>query len=179
MIPTFIIDEPALIFIGLFAGYFVPKDWTGSLLKTRAFVAGTAIALGFMALAAYGYAKAPDWMFAYLIPASKVPFWMVIYIFILYYVLFLAGFFLYPQLRKIHPALGIVALLLSVISCVAVVLPVSDAYQTIATYEEFHQGRGVALSESEMGKTTTLPGVILLVLSVVLLMWARRQKTSS
>jgi len=178
VIPTFIIDEPALIFIGLFAGYFVPKDWTGSLLKTRAFFAGSVIALGFMGLAAYGYAKAPDWMFAYLIPASQVPFWMVVYIFVLYYFLFLAGFFLYPQLRRIHPALALLALVLSIIASVVVVLPVNQAYQTIATYEEFHQGRGVALSESEIGRHSMIPGVALLIVGVALLMWARRQKNS-
>jgi hypothetical protein len=178
VIPTFIIDEPALMFIGLFAGYFVPKGWQASLFKTRAFWAGTVVALGFMGLAAYGYAKAPDWMFMYLLPASEVPFWMIVYAFILYYVLYLAGFFLYHELRKIHPALGFLAILIALVASVVVILPVMDAYQTVATYEEFHQGKGMPLNESAVGKNSTLPGVALLILGVILFMWSRRQKIS-
>ncbi|MFO1520192.1 MAG: hypothetical protein U1F57_11130 [bacterium] len=178
MIPTFIIDEPILILIGLLAGYFVPKGWTKSLFKTRAFLAGNFIALGFMSLAAYGYVMAPDWMFGYLLPASKVPFWMVVYAFILYYVLFLGGFFLHQELKKIHPALAALALVLALAASILVVLPVLPAYQTIATYEEFYKGGGVPLNQSAMGKNTTIPGIVLLVGGVVLLVWSKRQKPS-
>jgi hypothetical protein len=178
VIPTFLIDEPALVFIGLFAGYFIPKGWQGSLFKTRAFLAGTVVTLGFMAIAAYGYAKAPDWMFMYFLPAGKVPFWMVVYLFIIYYVLYLAGFFLSFELRKIHPALALLALLVSIAASVGVVMPLMDQYQTIATFDEYYKGQGIPLSESEIGKSSTLPGIALVVVAVILFMWARRQKSA-
>src|SRR4030095_9036152 len=141
--------------------------------------AGNVVALGFIALAAYGYVKAPDWMFGYLVPADQVPTWMAVYGFILDYVLFLAVFFLYHQLRQIHPALSILALLLALAASFIVVLPVMEAYQTIATYEDFRNGRGgIPLNESVIGKNTLIPGIVLLVVGAALFMWSRRAKVS-
>lgn len=178
MIPTFIIDEPFLVFLGLLASWFIPRAWGGSVFKTRAFLAGAWIVLGFMAGAAYGYVVAPDWMFMYLVPAAKVPFWIVVYIFIFYFLLYIAGFLLGHELRKIHGGLFACALLLFLAASVAVVLPLRKEYLTIATYEEFFRGGGIPLSESPIGKNTTLPAVGVVVTGIALLWWAKRQKAS-
>lgn len=176
MILTFIIDEPFLVFLGLLAGFFVPAGWQRSLFCSRAFLAGSFLSLGFMALALIGYLKAPDWMFMYFIPASQVPLWIVIYLFIFYYLLFLAGFFLNRELRKMNPALPWCAAALFLAASVAVVLPLWKQYQTIASFEEFHRGMGVALPDSAVGKATTLPAILLAVCGLALCLWARRQK---
>jgi len=179
VIPTFIIDEPFLVFLGILAGSFVPAKWQGSLFRTRAFLAGSFLSLGFMALAWVGYWKAPDWMFMYFIPASKVPLWIVVYLFIFYYLLFLAGFFLHRELKKLNAILPWIAGLLFLAGSVAVVLPLLKEYQTIATFEEFHRGLGVSLPESAVGKATTIPAIILAVVGLILCLWARKQKVNS
>lgn len=179
MIPTFIIDEPFLIFLGLLASAFLPKSWPGSVFQTRAFLAGNWLALGFMALAAYGYFIAPDWMFMYLLPAARVPVWIVFYIFIFYYLLFVAGFLLGSELRKINRGLLWGALALALFASVAVVVPLRKEYLTVATYDEFHGGGGVPLAESPMGKNSTLPGVVLAVTGLIALLWARKQRLPS
>ncbi len=177
MIPTFIIDEPFLVFLGLLAGFFVPGGWTESVFKTRAFLAGTWISLCFMGLAAYGYFVAPDWMFMYLIPAKQVPEWMVVYLFIFYFLLYVAGFVLNRELRKLSPVLPWLALVLFLAVSVAVVLPLLREYKTVASFEEFHRGGGIPMAQSPMGKGTTLPAIGMVVSGVALLIWARRQKT--
>lgn len=177
MIKTFIIDEPVMISIGLLTALFVPKGWGGSLFKTRAFWAGTYLALGFIALAAYGYLVAPDWMFMYLVPAKNIPSWLVVYALILYYFLFLAGFFVAPHLGDLHPKLPWLALLFGILASVAVILPLLPAYQVVASYEEFQRGTGIPLSESRIGKNTMLPSAWLFLSGFALLFWSRRQKS--
>ena len=179
MILTFIIDEPFLIFLGLLAAFFIPAGWRGSVFKTRAFFAGTWIALCFMGLAFYGYLIAPDWMFMYFLPASRVPIWIIAYIFIIYFLLFIGGFLLGHELRKIHPGLLWGALVLALLSSVAVVLPLRREYLTIASYDEFHRGGGTPLADSPMGKGTTLPAIGMVVTGIALLWWAKRQKSIS
>ncbi len=176
MVKTFIIDEPVLLSIGFLSALFLPKGWGGSVFKTRAFWAGSYLALGFIALAAYGYFLAPDWMFMYLIPAKSVPPWLVVYALILYYFLFLAGFLAAPHLGALHPKLPWLALLFGIIASVAVVLPLLPAYQVVASFEEFHRGAGVPLSESEVSRKTLLPSILLFLSGFALLLWARRQK---
>lgn len=176
MIPTFIIDEPFLVFLGIVAGFFVPANWQGSLFRTRAFLAGSFLSLGFMALALVGYLKAPDWMFMYFIPASKVPLWIVVYLFIFYYLLFLAGFFLHRELKKLNSILPWVAGLLFLAGSVAVVLPLLKEYQTVASFDDFHRGMGVSLPESAVGKATTIPAIILAITGLIFCLWARKQK---
>jgi len=176
VIPTFIIDEPILISIGFLSGLFIPKGWRSGLFQTRAFWAGTYLALGFTGLAAYGYAVAPDWMFMYLVPARSVPFWMVVYAFILYYVLFLAGFLLTPQLVRLHPRLPLLALAFGLVAAALVVMPLLPAYRIVASYEDFHRGIGVPLAESEVSRKTLLPTILLGASGLLFFLWARRQK---
>ena len=177
MIPTFIIDEPVLIFLGIMAGLFVPKGYRGSLFASRAFWIGSYLSLGFIALAAFGYAVAPDWMFMYFIEASRVPFWMVLYAFILYFCLYLLGFFLAIELGKAHRSAPWIALFLSLVASIAVVLPLRKEYQTVGTFREFYTGGGVPLSESAVTQHTTFPAIFLFASGIALLIfWARRQK---
>lgn len=176
MIPTFLIDEPILISIGILGALSSPPGWRGSLLKTRAFAVSTALALGFTALAAYGYWVAPDWMWMYLLPAKAVPAWVTAYAFILYYVLYLGGFFLGRELRQWHPSLAWIALLLGLAASVLVILPWLHEYQTIASYEDFHRGFGVPLKDSAIAKHTLIPTILLAGGGLLGLIWAKRQK---
>ncbi|MFO1463823.1 MAG: hypothetical protein U1F66_08585 [bacterium] len=175
MSPTFLIDEPVLIAIGILSALALPKTWGRSALVSRAFWAGSYLALGFIGLAAYGYATAPDWMFMYLIPARAVPFWLIPYALILYYFLFLAGFFLGRELRTLHGALPWLALLLSLIAAVAVTIPLLPAYRVVASYEEFQQGLGVPLAQSTVSRNTLIPTIVLALSGLLGLVWARRQ----
>lgn len=176
MVKTFIIDEPVLLSLGFLSALFIPKGWGGSVFKTRAFWAGTYLALGFIALAAYGYFLAPDWMFMYLVPAKNIPTWLVGYAFVLYYFLFLAGFLAAPHLGNLHPKLPWLALAFGILASVAVVLPLLPAYRIVATYEEFHRGGGIPLPESEVSRKTLIPTILLFLSGFALLIWSRRQK---
>ena len=146
------------------------------MFKTRAFWAGSYLALGFIALAAYGYFVAPDWMFMYLVPAKNIPPWIIGYAFILYYFLFLAGFFLAHQLAALHPKLPWLFLLIGILASVAVVLPLLPAYRLVGSYEEFQRGVGIPFGESAMSRNTLVPTILLFVSGVGMLIWSRRQK---
>ncbi len=160
----------------MLAGYFIPKGWGASVFKTRAFLAGNVGALGFMAMAAYGYLVAPDWMFMYLVPANKIPAWVIPYAFALYYFLFVGGFLVCAELRKISPVLTHVLAFISLIGPAFIILPLSKEYQTIATFDEFHQGLGTPFPQSALGQNTTIPLIALLVVCALLLFWSKKQK---
>jgi len=176
VIPTFLIDEPILITIGILGALVTPPGWRGSLLKTRAFLVSTGLALGFIALAAYGYYIAPDWMWMYLLPAKAVPFWVTFYAFALYYFLYLGGFFLGGELRQRHPSLAWIALALGIAASILVIQPWLHEYQTVASYEDFHRGLGIALKDSPIAKNTLIPTILLVGFGLGGLFWAKRQK---
>jgi len=176
--PTFLVDQPILILIGLLAGFFIPKNWEKSLFFSRAFWVGSFIALGFMGLSYYGYLKAPDWMFGYLFPASQIPTWAILFIYISFYLLYVLGFLLQPQLRKIHFYCAVSAPALALATEGILLALQWRAYQTIASFEDFHQGRGIHLSESEVGKEGTFPMIAIVLAGIFLFIWAKRQKTT-
>ena len=58
------------------------------LFKSRAFISGSLVTLGFIGLAAYSYTIAPDWMWMYFVDPAGIPLWMVIALFVAYYLAF-------------------------------------------------------------------------------------------
>ncbi len=174
--PTFIIDWPALIAIGLLFGYGIKGTPSGSVMRTRAYFSGKIVVTLFVALVYYSYLLAPDWMWMYFVKASDVPSWVVWYVLILYFFAYDVGFFLKGELGKIHKALPVVAIILSLVSAVLVTLPLGDRYMNVGTLEQFQAGQTTRLPQSPVGKVPGNLTAVLLPLGVGLLIWSRRQK---
>ena len=178
VIPTFIIDWPVLILIGLVFGFGVKGTPDRSVFATRAFFSGFIVLSLFITTVVYSYFAAPDWMFMYYVDADTVPGWIVSYILALYYLAFIFGFTAKFELAKVHKFLPWIALVLVLIGSAGVILPVADQYLTITTYEDYMAGKeGIALSESVIGKGFPFYFTPIVVLMAILgLIWSRRQK---
>ncbi len=156
-------------------GYGV-KGAPKTVLGTRANLSGKILLTIFVLLVYYSYRLAPDWMFMYFVKASEVPSWMIVYLFVLYYLAYDVGFLLKFEFQKIHRSLPIVFLALSLAASVLVTVPLKERYWNVGTYDEYHSGRTVPLSESPVGKVPGRITLLLLPLGIALLLWSRKQK---
>jgi hypothetical protein len=176
--PTFIIDWPALIAIGLLFGYGIKGTPTKSVLMTRAYFCGKIVVTLFVALVYYSYLLAPDWMWMYFVKASDVPSWIVWYVLILYYFAFALGFVLKMELAKIHSKLPILAVILAVASAVLVTVPLGHRYMNVGSLEQYQAGQTTPLPQSPVGRVPGNLTGILIPLGFGLIYWSRKEKFS-
>lgn len=181
VIPTFIIDWPVLILIGLIFGYGVRKPDSGfwyslpSLFLTRAFVSGKIITGLFVLIVYYSYLLAPDWMWMYFIRGAELPGWMVWYVLALYFFAYALGFLMKFELEKLSTKSPFLMMLFMLVAEAGIIFPLKDRYLHVGTYSEFYSNLALPLPESVVG---TVPGVltgILVVIAILLLVWSRRQ----
>ena len=164
--------------IGIIFGYGVKGLPDGSVLLTRAHISGKLVVALFVGLVYYSYLLAPDWMFNYFTHASDVPFWMVVYILILYFFAYSAGFILKFEFAKMGKWCPIVIGIVLLAACVIIPISMGTRYTMVGTLEQFQNGQAIPLPQSPVGK---LPGTLTLLLvpiSLGLLYWSRRQKFS-
>lgn len=164
-----------MILIGLLFGYGVRPENTRPLFKTRAYWCGKLVVCGLVALAYYSYLQAPDWMFMYFLPAATVPTWIVIYILILYFFAYDAGFFLKFELKKISPTLPPLALLTALVAEGTVILLLKDQYLHVGTLAEYQAGSAPLLAQTALSQVATVGGLALVAFGLVSLWWARRE----
>jgi hypothetical protein len=176
VIPTFIIDWPVLLLIGFLFGYGVKGMKTDSVFKTRAFVSGLVIIALFSALVYYSYLLAPDWMFNYFTRASDVPSWLIVYIFVLYFFAYAAGFMLKFELQKMGKGFVIVMGVVLLAASIAVPMALGDRYMMVGTLDQFYDGQAIPLPQSPVGKVPGTLTLVLIPLAIGLLIWSRRQK---
>ena len=176
MVPTFIIDWPILILIGLAFSYGVRGEHSGSLVFSRAWISGKLIVTAFVGIVYYSYLLAPDWMWMYFVPADSLPAWMVFYGLILYYFAYASGFFVGREIAKLSKLLPIVYILLMLAAEGAIIYALRDRYLVVGSLAEFKAGTAVPLAESSVGGLPSVLSALLIPLSLVLILWSRRQK---
>ena len=175
---TFIIDWPVLLLIGIIFGYGVKGIPSGSVLKTRAHFSGKLIVAAFAGLAYYSYLLAPDWMFNYFTRASDIPLWIIVYIFVLYFFAYSAGFLLKFELAKMGKGWPIVMGIVLLAACIAVPSAMGSRYMMVGTLEQFQSGQSIPLPQSPVGRIPGTLTLVLVPLAIGLLFWSRRQKFS-
>lgn len=178
MVPTFIIDWPAILSIGLIFGFGVKGVPSRSLVCTRAFGSGLLVLTLFVGLVSYSYLLAPDWMLMYFADGDAIPDWIIGGLLLLYYVTFFTGFFLKFELARFHRRLPFLTLAASLAACALIILPVRERYLRVGTLEEFLVGGGVPLSDSPVWQVPGTLSMILFPLTIFLLIWSRRQRFS-
>ncbi|MBI1909639.1 MAG: hypothetical protein HYS22_05670 [Deltaproteobacteria bacterium] len=178
MVPTFIIDWPFLIFLGLLYGFALKNPEGRPLFRTRAFVAGTLVLFLFIVVVFWSYRIAPDWMWMYFVEAMNVPGWIVGLILFGYYLTFLLGFLLKFELAKLGKGFPGGALVLSVAASGMIILPVKDRYLNVTTTYGWRAGiLGKPLPESDVASAMNMAVAGLIVIGLLLFLWARREKT--
>lgn len=143
---------------------------------TRAYFSGKLIVALFSVLVFYSYLLAPDWMFNYFTRASDIPSWMIVYIFILYFFAYAAGFMLKFELSKMGKGLVIVMGGVLLAASIAVPMALGDRYMMVGTLDQFYDGQAIPLPQSPVGKVPGTLTLVLVPLAIGLLVWSRRQK---
>ncbi len=143
---------------------------------TRAYLSGKIIMTLFVALVYYSYLIAPDWMWMYFVRASDVPLWIVIYVLVLYYFAYDAGFFLKFEMGKINKILPPLFMVVCLVWEVGVTMALKERYTLVGSLEQFLHGQGTPLAQSAVGKVPGTLTLVLLPLGVGLLLWSRRQR---
>jgi hypothetical protein len=143
---------------------------------TRAYISGKIVVALFSALVYWSYLLAPDWMFNYFTRASDVPGWMIVYIFLLYFVAYAAGFAMKFETAKIHKAYPI--LLMIVLAAASALIPISlgARYTTVGTLDQFLNQTAVPMLQSPVGKVPGTITLALLPIGLGLLWWSRKEK---
>jgi len=177
-IPTFIIDWPVLLLIGVIFGFGVKGAPDGSVLRTRAFVSGFLVVALFSALVYYSYLLAPDWMFNYFTKASAVPSWMIPYIFALYFAAYAAGFVFKFELAKMGKGTLSFAIVVLILASALVPISLGTRYTMVGSMDQFLAGQALPLPKSPVGKVPGNLTLALLPLGILLLLWSRKQRFS-
>lgn len=165
-----------LLLIGVIFGYGVKGTPTGSVFMTRAYQTGRIVVALFAILVYYSYRLAPDWMFNYFTKASEVPIWMIIYLFVLYFVAYAAGFLIKFELGKIHKVLPILFGLILLAASVTIPTALGDRYTMVGTIEQFNNGNAVPLAQSAVGKVPGMLTLALVPIGLGFFFWSRKQR---
>jgi hypothetical protein len=175
---TFIIDWPVLMFIGILFGAFAPRQrWW----KSRAFLAGTATALAFTAVAFISYLVAPDWMWMYLFEPSEAA-WSLPGIAIGYLFTFALAFAGAVALAEIGRHAVVAAAVTALVGEIGIVAITWDRYHLVGTRNEWLSGSASELfSTSPAGdaKTIGLLGPLFLIVAVVSLVLTIRGRRAT
>lgn len=113
------------------------KPENKSLLATKAFWNGFWLTTLYVLVAVSVYLKYPDWMYMYYARASSVPHWMALYIMILYYFSYIAGFLLKFEFRKINPQFISGSALASVLAECYLLYVTRSRFLTVTSTEQF------------------------------------------
>lgn len=162
--------------IGFLFAYGVKGTPTQSVFLTRAYVSGKIIVALFSALVYWSYKLAPDWMFNYFTRDADVPGWMIVYIFLLYFVAYAAGFVLKFETAKIHKAYPIILMLVLLAASAAIPIAMGDRYMMVGTMDQFLNHAATPLPQSPVGKVPGTITLALLPLGIGLLWWSRKEK---
>jgi hypothetical protein len=165
-----------LLLIGFLFGYGVKGTPTQSVFLTRAYLSGKFVVALFSALVYYSYRLAPDWMFNYFARDVDVPGWMIIYIFVLYFVAYAAGFAMKFETAKIHKAYPVLLMIALLAASAAIPISLGTRYTLVGSMDQFLAGTAVPLTQSAVGK---VPGTLTLAIVPIglgLLWWSRRER---
>jgi hypothetical protein len=176
VIPTFLIDWPVLLLIGVIFGFGVKNLPSGSVVKTHAFFSGLLVVGIFTAIVFWSYLLAPDWMFNYVVRASEVPTALVVLVLAFYFAAYAAGFLLKFKMQRLGRGALIGLILVLAAGCVIVPVAFGERYTKVGSADEFFNGTAIPLPESEVGKAPATLTLGLLPLGILLIWWSRREK---
>ncbi|HEX5037576.1 MAG TPA: hypothetical protein VFX30_10495 [bacterium] len=162
--------------IGFLFGYGVKGAPTQSVFLTRAYVSGKIVVALFSTLVYWSYKLAPDWMFNYFTRDADVPSWIIVYIFLLYFVAYAAGFAMKFETAKIHKAYPILLMVALSAAAIAVPIAMGERYTLVGTMDQFLNHTAVPLSQSHVGKVPGRITLALLPLGIGLLWWSRKER---
>ena len=125
-----------------------------------------------VAIPAYAYITNPAWMWGYALDPATIHPWVVVWIFVIYYLCFFAGFSMVPKKGGwwLLAGVGVLNLVL-----LALVWP---RYSKVGTYEEFHNGTAANLMDSPLSTTLNIAFGVTVVGTALLYFWAIRKKDS-
>ncbi len=126
-----------------------------------------------VAIPAFCYIQQPAWMWGYALDPETIHPWVVVWIFILYYVCFFAGFNMVPKKGGWWVVAAVGALNLALLAIVW------SRYSKVGTYAEFQDGTASPLMESPFNMTLNIAFGITVVGTAALWFWARKKKPDS
>jgi hypothetical protein len=109
-------------------------------------------------------------MWGYALDPATIHPWVVVWIFVLYYVCFFAGFNMVPKKGAWWVLAGVGALNLALL---AIVWP---RYSKVGTYAEFHEGTAANLMDSPFNMVLNIAFGVTILGTAALFFWARRTK---
>ncbi len=179
MLLTFIIDPPLLLFIGALFALSLPLSSDTIVWKSRAMRAGLITLTIFNVAVVISYYKYPDWMWMYIITASgfsaAIHFITVIVALLIYYFLFILGFWWCLRLRVQNKRIWPLLVLLLVASGL-VIVPVADQYLHVGTTAQYLAGTAVPLPQSSLSALFNWAMGLMALVGVPLFWWAKHSR---
>jgi len=161
------IDPAYMMLFGVLFGIAAIRN------RRRALITGfLATTLFGILIPAYCYWKFPAWMWGYALDPTTIHPWVVVWIFALYYVCFVAGFAMTPK-RNAWLLLAAVGLL-----NLALLGAVWSRYSKVGTYRQFHAGEAADLMTSPLQTILNVGFGVTVVGTLLLWIWARRASAS-
>ena len=154
----------------------IPKDgW----LRTPAFLHGIVYTTIFSSSALICYLVAPDWMWMYFIPDGTTPSPILIYVFIfLYYVPYIAGFFIGVHLRQSIPRAWMLGIGISFAFMVLITWALWERYTVVGTTAEFLSGSGKHLFLEKHSVSNILNFYPVVMIGYIIIIWRRFSKSA-
>jgi hypothetical protein len=167
MIFTIIVDPLYTFIIGTFFGLKL-KPQHKPYLKTKhflyAFITNTIFGV---LIPIFCYILHADWMWMYFVDSKVVPWWLTTYIFFLYYIPFICGFLLAPELGK----MAMFVFILAIIFELFLIALLFDRYYYVGTLHQFKMQEAIPLPQTPIGIILTCSLIIGIPFAVFL--WLR------
>lgn len=175
MSPTFLIDAPVMVVLGML---YTPleRELEKPFYRTKTFLAGCRLAGLFVALVMASYVLYPDWMWMYFVSTKALGLSQQIaivgYVFLLLYVIpFVAGYFWGITFSSKNKFVWWAGIILNVVIEVLLIVILWDRYRAVGTREEFLQGTTLSLTDFHTLSLVLNGGGILLVILGVWQWW--------
>lgn len=167
-----------ILFGALFAGFERP-DREGTLFSSFYFWQGLFFATVFNAAAFYAALTYPEWMWMYFVDVQSHTWSEIAYIFVfVYYVPFVAGFYIGLDLKKWSSFFWFVFLLLMLAAEVWIVWYLFDRYSVVGTREQYYQSTAISLFDPQnpLGWVFNGAVAVMVVHFIVVWFWHKRRK---
>ncbi|MGH2740161.1 MAG: hypothetical protein ACRDH6_06740 [Actinomycetota bacterium] len=161
MVETVFFDWALSFGVGLLFGIFGRPEFdrARSRLTTRAFALGFAFeTVAVLPIALSVYVLAPDWMWMYWVDSARLSVGVEVFAFAMYYVSFVAGFLLAPELERLRARLAWIVWGMGSIGLLTAVVLTKDRLLALGTVSEFEAGTTASFTGSPFW--VTLAGLV-------------------